>query len=138
MNELAERIDVRGQSGDDWHDGAFNSLDDIHRRLVNEGHSLNQALTRLVIDYPDRSEPRITLGSLALISQNEESREVYLVGYGPVYDRKQKPSPVSVDSPLGKSLIGAEIGQKIKIASLPKLMRDVSVLSIDQTYRPTV
>ncbi len=135
-SELAERVQVRGQSGDDWHDGAFNSLDDIHRRLLSEGHSLKQTLTREIVDYPLESELRVTLGSTAIILQGKDEREIYLVGFGPIYDRKQKPSPVPVSSPMGELLIGSTVGETVTVPSLKMPFRDITVLSIDQTLRP--
>ena len=73
FNELIEekRV-VAGQSGDDWHDGAFRATDAAANNLVEQQSTLIRAKTLTIVASPTPETTTVSLGSRALIEQDEK------------------------------------------------------------------
>ena len=115
---IEEKVSVSG--GDDWHDGAFRATDNA-AKIVTEGMAtISPYLHAPVVEYPDESETRVTLGSRAAIHQNGYAFPVDVIGFRSAYpdnvidpESNEEVTGTTPDSPLGKAILGQEVGAEV-------------------------
>lgn len=115
---VQSKIDVSG--GDDWHDGAFRATDNEAKIATERNAVIAPYLGSLVVEYPDVTEERVSLGSRATLLQNGYEFPVDLVGFRNGYPdgvvdelTKEEVTAISLDSPLGKVIVGKVVGAEI-------------------------
>lgn len=128
--------DVTG--GDDWHDGAFRATDSEARVVSERMEAVAQFLGAVVVDYPDESEERATLGSRVTIKNGTVVYPVDIIGFRSGYPddvvdpvTEEVVSAVTVDSPIGKVLLGESVGASVTYSQGSR-KSSVEIVSIDQ------
>lgn len=111
---IAEKVVVAGQSGDDWHDGAFRATDAEAGNLAKQQDMLIRAQALPVVASPTPEMTSVSLGSRAFIEQDGKFQYmVDIVGLSILHnyaDDTDELELASLSSPLGKALIGTEAG----------------------------
>ncbi len=101
---------VAEQSGDNWHDGAFNATDSAARSLSAQAEHLHKLLKLPRSMPPDPHESRVTVGSLVTFTYGREVSELLLVGSVNIYVADLGYTLCSVGSPVSQALIGLVSG----------------------------
>jgi len=107
---VAEKTLVAEQSGDNWHDGAFNATDAAARMVSSQADGVRKMSGLPVVASPDDDEKRVTAGSLVTFVQGSETFEILLVGNVGLYRDDTGLSLCSVGSPLSRVLLGLRVG----------------------------
>ena len=123
MSEMAEQlrhlIEQKKQvtGGDDWHDGAFRATDSEANNLSENHTKLSKALGWQIVEMPDSELQVATLGSRITVRQDKRfTYLVDLVGMSLLHEYADDDEQVvtSLSSPLGKTLMGREVGSEIR------------------------
>ncbi|MBW1997138.1 MAG: transcription elongation factor GreA [Deltaproteobacteria bacterium] len=81
-----------------------------------------------IIDVEDGPADRVVFGKIVLLYDIQEDREVSYRLVGP-YESDPEKGKVSVTSPLGRALIGREVGDEIKVRT-PAGIKEFEILEI--------
>jgi transcription elongation GreA/GreB family factor len=134
---IQEKISVTG--GDDWHDGAFRATDAQANILSESVSAMAPYLEAQVVDYPAADEPRVTLGSRVVVKQNGFAFPVDVIGYRAAYPSEvvdpvsgEEVTGTSVESPLGRAIMGKLLGDETSYQNGERTMR-VVVTGLSQT-----
>ncbi len=114
---IEEKVAVSG--GDDWHDGAFTATDNQAKIVGDRMSAIRPFESAPTVNYPDKSELRVTLGSRVIVDQSGYKFPVDLVGFREghpedlqVEGYEDAVTPMSPQSPLARSIIGLTLGQE--------------------------
>ena len=103
---ISDKALVAEQSGDNWHDGAFNATDSAARTVSAQAEHLHKLLKLPRLTPPDPREPRVTVGSLVTFTQGSQVSKLLLVGSVNIYVDDLGHNLCSVGSPISQALIG--------------------------------
>jgi transcription elongation GreA/GreB family factor len=133
---VEQKVEVTG--GDDWHDGAFRATDNEARIISQQMSSIAPFIGAMVVEYPELSEQRATLGSRLTIVQNNFTYPVDIVGFRAGYpedvtddETGEDVVGMSPESPLARLLIGGEVDNEFTFNSDGRAM-PVKILRVDQ------
>lgn len=133
---IEHKKDVSG--GDDWHDGAFRATDSEARVVSERMEAVAQFLGAIVVDYPAETEERATLGSRVTVKNGSFVYPVDIVGFRAGYPdgvvdaaTEEEVSGITVDSPIGKVVMGATVGALLNYSQGSRRMT-IEVVGIDQ------
>lgn len=141
---IEEKLAVTG--GDDWHDGAFRATDNEARLIGHVLSSMAPFLEAEIVEYPDYDISVATLGSRVSVEQRNSDRTndrgftfpIDIVGYRQGYPDNiidettgEEVIGVSPDAPLGRAIIGHEIGYQAEYQAGSGLSV-VTIVGIDQ------
>lgn len=133
---VKQKIEVTG--GDDWHDGAFRATDNEAKIVSQRMSAIAPFLGAAVVEYPDLSETRATLGSRLTIVQNDFSYPADIVGFRIGYpedtldeETGDEVVAMSPESPLAQAVIGMSEGEDTVFSNAGREM-SITVARIDQ------
>lgn len=132
-NEIAlERAAIAEQSGDSWHDGAFRESDKEVLHVEGEERRLKDRLKSSVVQYPDDSETRATLGSRIVLRNGAKDTRIDIVGFSAIHDKKSADAmPASLDAPVVQQIIGKMTGE-VTTLNVGGSSRELEIIAIDQ------
>lgn len=113
--EVAERLRLALEEGGDLSENAeYEDAKNEQAFIEGEILRLEQILSSAQIIQATTSKDVVALGAMiTVVEQGSKEKEIYrLVGSAEANPREGK---ISVESPLGKALLGAKVGQKVKI-----------------------
>lgn len=133
---VKQKIEVSG--GDDWHDGAFRATDNEAKIVSQQMSAIAPFIGAVVVEYPDVSETRATLGSRLTIVQNGFTYPADIVGFRAGYPENiideqtgEEVVAISPESPLARSVIGMRAGEDTIFSNGGRDM-NITVATIDQ------
>lgn len=128
---IQEKVEVTG--GDDWHDGAFRATDNEAKIVVEQAGKLGEYLRSTIIEYPEPSETRVTLGSRVTLNQDGDVFDVEIVGVPLLHepDDFDEVLACSIESPMAKGIIGKEIGY-IALLKIGNREQHIELIKVDQ------
>lgn len=128
--EIAEKIKEAKSFGDlsenAEYDEAKNNQDEIEKKIAKLEYLLNHAV---VVDDTDIHVSKVSIGSLVKLYDEEFDEEIeYLIVGATEADPFN--GKISNISPLGKALIGKEVGEKVEVEAPDGVIR-YSILEIN-------
>jgi len=141
LNDLAEKQkqivqekkDVAEQSGDNWHDGAFIATDNAANAIRNQAASLFSACKATVVELPNLTEHRVTIGSKVVVEQRGVQFKLMIVGMASLYNDNDENEVCSVMAPLARALIGSRRDDSVTV-SLGKTDQVLKIIDVDQSH----
>jgi transcription elongation GreA/GreB family factor len=128
-----DRAEIADQSGDSWHDGAFNENDRDVLALDREQASLRERQQGIVVDYPEEDEERVTLGSRVSIVNGGKTNHLDIVGFAAVHEKVPgAPVPASLEAPLVQQILGKRLGEAAML-NLGGRTRPIEIALVDQS-----
>jgi transcription elongation factor GreA len=114
--EVAERLRLALEEGGDLSENAEYE-DAKNEQAFIEGEILRLEMilsSAQIIQKPNRKKDEVQMGSVVTVTEKgSRQKEVYhLVGSAEANPREGK---ISIESPLGKALLGAKVGENVKI-----------------------
>lgn len=115
-SEVAERLRLALEEGGDLSENAeYEDAKNEQAFVEGEILRLEQILSSAqIIQKPNRKKDVVQIGSVITLTEkgSREKEEYHLVGSVEANPREGK---ISVESPLGKALLGAKVGEQVKI-----------------------
>jgi transcription elongation factor GreA len=113
--EVAERLRRALEEGGDLSENAeYEDAKNEQAFVEGEIMRLEQILSTAQIIEATGSKDRVSLGSVITVTEKgSKDKEIYhLVGSAEANPREGK---ISIESPLGKALVGAKVGEQVKV-----------------------
>lgn len=129
---IQEKKDVAEQSGDNWHDGAFIATDNAASAVQSQAAAMFKARTSIVVQIPQSSELRVTIGSTVTIRQGGAQYKMMIIGMASLYRQDNDIEVCSILAPLAKALVGARAGESA-VVTLNGQEQVVEIIDINQT-----
>ncbi len=129
---IDEKREIASQSGDNWHDGAFNATDNAAKVISDQASKLIKARDGLVVEEPADGDQLVTLGSTVTVSQDNDSYELVIVGLSSLFANDNTYEYCSLASPIAQALLGKQVGATV-IVNLGSRQQVLSISEINQT-----
>lgn len=129
---IDEKREIASQSGDNWHDGAFNATDNAAKVISDQASKLIKARDGLVVEEPAAEDQLVTLGSTVTVSQGRDRYKLVIVGLSSLFENDDEHEYCSLASPIAQALIGTEVGATVTV-NLGARQQILTISSIDQT-----
>lgn len=129
---IDEKREIASQSGDNWHDGAFNATDNAAKVISDQASKLIKAREGLVVDEPTVEDQLVTLGSTVTVSQGRDQYELVIVGLSSLFESDHDHEYCSLASPIAQALIGNQVGATVTV-NLGARQQILTICGIDQT-----
>lgn len=128
---VKEKTEVTG--GDDWHDGAFRATDNEAKILAEQAGNLSSQLKSTVVEHPEPTEERVTLGSRVTLDQSGDTYDVEIVGVTTLHEVEDGEDvlPCSIESPIARGVIGKKMGE-IAIVNIGGHRQEIRIVKVDQ------
>jgi len=125
--EIAERLAAAREFGDLTENAEYVSAKEEQGLIEAEIRRLENILKTAIIIKDDYKKVRVKPGQKIIVEIEKEKKEIWLVGSEEANPSEGK---ISIDSPLGKSLLGKKIGQtgEIKLPRVKKRFKIVNIL----------
>lgn len=112
---IDEKREIASQSGDNWHDGAFNATDNAAKVISDQASKLIKAREGLVVEEPTVDDQLVTLGSTVTVSQGRDQYELVIVGLSSLFESDHDHEYCSLASPIAQALIGNQVGATVTV-----------------------
>ena len=129
---IDEKREIASQSGDNWHDGAFNATDNAAKVISDQASKLIKAREATIVDEPSAETDVVTIGTSVVIAQGNDQYELTIVGLSILFEGGNDHQFCSLASPIAQALIGGKIGSSVKVL-LGAQEQVLTITGIDQT-----
>jgi transcription elongation GreA/GreB family factor len=110
-----QKREVAEQSGDNWHDGAFNATDNAAKIVSNQALALIKMREGLLVREPDSELLVVSLGSAVTVELAGTQFVLILVGHSSLFTESSAHEFCSIASPIARALIGKSVGDFIPV-----------------------
>ena len=129
---IDEKREIASQSGDNWHDGAFNATDNAAKVISDQASKLIKAREGLVVEEPTVEDQLVTLGSTVTVRQGRDQYELVIVGLSSLIESDHDHEYCSLASPIAQALIGNQVGATVTV-NLGARQQVLTISGIDQS-----
>lgn len=129
---IDEKREIASQSGDNWHDGAFNATDNAAKVISDQASKLIKAREGLVVEAPTIEDPLVTLGSTVTVQQGHDQYDLVIVGLSSLFEDDTEHEYCSLASPIAQALIGSPVGATVTV-NLGARQQILTISGINQT-----
>lgn len=129
---IEEKRRVAEQSGDNWHDGAFNATDNAAKVISDQASTLFRARNGNLVELPNAGAETVSLGSVVRIRQHGSEYQMGIVGLALLFHPADDLEFCSVNSPMAQALIRHKAGDTI-VARIGGREQKLEILAVDQT-----
>jgi transcription elongation GreA/GreB family factor len=129
---IDEKREIASQSGDNWHDGAFNATDNAAKVLSDQASKLIKAREATIVDEPGAETEVVSIGTSVVIVQGNDQYELTIVGLSILFESDNDHQFCSLASPIAQALIGGKIGSSATVL-LGEQEQVLTITGIDQT-----
>lgn len=129
---IDEKREIASQSGDNWHDGAFNATDNAAKVISDQASKLMKAREGHVVEAPTEEDSVVTLGSTVSVTQGRDQYELVIVGLSSLFENDHEHEYCSLASPIAQALIGNPVGATVTV-NLGTRQQILTIQGIDQT-----
>ena len=107
-----DRVAKAREQGDLSENAEYHAAREDHAAVVGRIEELSDILNRSEIIQNTTSKTQVGVGSKVLVDVNNASHEFTIVGE---WEADPSAKKISHESPLGKALIGKEVGEEVKV-----------------------
>jgi transcription elongation GreA/GreB family factor len=134
---IEEKRRVAEQSGDNWHDGAFNATDNAAKVISDQASTLFRALNGNLVDVPDVESGMISLGSVVRVSQHGAEYQMGIVGLALLFQPTDELEFCSVNSPMARALLKHKVGDTV-VVRIGGREQKLEILAVNQMQMPEI
>jgi len=109
---VVDRVAKAREQGDLSENAEYHAAREDHAAVVGRIEELSDILNRSEIIQNTTSKTQVGVGSRVLVDVNNSSHEFTIVGE---WEADPSAKKISHESPLGKALIGKEVGEEVKV-----------------------
>ena len=129
---IEEKRRVAEQSGDNWHDGAFNATDNAAKVITDQATTLFRARNGNLVEAPDAESALVSLGSVVRVNQNGAEYLMGIVGLALLFQSTDEVEFCSINSPMALALLRHKAGDQV-VARIGGREQKIEILAVDQT-----
>ena len=129
---IEEKRRVAEQSGDNWHDGAFNATDNAAKVISDQASTLFRARNGNLVEAPSAGTESISLGSVVRIRQHGAEYQMGIVGLALLFQPTADLEFCSINSPMAQALLRHKVGDTV-VARIGGREQKLEILAVDQT-----
>jgi len=107
-----DRVAKAREQGDLSENAEYHAAREDHSAVVGRIEELSDILNRSEIIQNTTSKTQVGVGSKVMVDVNNSSHEFTIVGE---WEADPSAKKISHESPLGKALIGKEVGEEVKV-----------------------
>lgn len=107
-----DRVAKAREQGDLAENAEYHAAREDHAAVVGRIEELSDILNRSEIIQNTTSKTQVGVGSRVLVDVNNSSHEFTIVGE---WEADPSAKKISHESPLGKALIGKQVGEEVKV-----------------------
>lgn len=129
---IEEKRRVAEQSGDNWHDGAFNATDNAAKVITDQATTLFRARNGILVEVPEVGSDLVSLGSVVRVRQNGAEYLMGIVGLALLFQSTDDLEFCSIKSPMALALLRHKAGDQV-VARIGGREQKIEILAVEQT-----